>query len=234
MNTEIAHRNLEILRNLQPDVKLTVKSQGELKMDERWLNGIRRTATRDSKKDLLNPIEKTFDVLIEDHNFNSSVGYQLSVVLEHLQKTFEKTYPNFQELQELLSKIHRKNDNKVQERESGRQLSAMLDRRSYAVTNDALEQDPAKYVLGLVNLHETGLPEEDQEKLRKFYNSFYFDYSDRNRKTLDTRQYPRVIIYNVILDVLGIESFRFRITGSEYLRVQKEFKDLVQDYIIRR
>lgn len=234
MNSAIAEQNLNILRNLKADVKLTVNSQGELSVDQRWLNGIRRTATGDSKKDLLEPIEQTFMTIINDVGFNSSNGEDLLNVLEHLQTIFSKTYPNFTELQTLLLKLIRESKSKIQERESGRQLSVLLDQRKYAVDNDELEQDPSRYILGLVNLHETGLGVEDQEKFRKFYNNFYFDYSKKYGKILDKRQYPRVIVYNVILDVLSINSFRFLVTGSEFLRVQNDFKELVQDYILRR
>jgi len=91
MDNSIARNNIDILANLQPYEKLIVGEDLNLSVDTRYIQFIRRTATRDSKYDILEPLELTFkSEKISDEEKLST--------LRHINKTLLITYPDFPEI----------------------------------------------------------------------------------------------------------------------------------------
>lgn len=101
--SEIANHNFEVLKDLIAYQKLCVNQDGRLSLDERYLQGIRRTWSRDCRQDLIPLIEKT---MTECTRTNAEkVG-----VCAKLRKVYNKTYSNYQPIQEILTGIiHRYN-----------------------------------------------------------------------------------------------------------------------------
>lgn len=92
MEYSTALENFFFLKNLTLD-KLLVSSHHLLQYDNRWFQGIRRTATGDSRFDLIEPIKDTFSALQEHIDSTEQLE-----VLKHIQKTFIETYPDFNDL----------------------------------------------------------------------------------------------------------------------------------------
>lgn len=89
--------NIDILMQLVPGTKMYVdKESNKLYIDDRYIQGIRRWLTNDSRKDILEPIKSTFDYF---------KGYNYLVTCHIAKKiglTFKEIYPDFEELHNLI------------------------------------------------------------------------------------------------------------------------------------
>lgn len=231
MDYQIALANLYILENLDPDIKLTVKSNGTFKVDNRWMNGVRRAAAGDSKKDLLEPIEQTFITLINHHTYDISQSLRLTSVLKHLKDTFTKTYPGFDNLQTRLEKLITENKWQENLKNTGMFLNNRLTQREYAVSNGVKETDASSCIDAVVRLHKVDIPPEDLEKVKKLYENVYAWYLEKNGNPLP--KFSRIIIYNVLVSTLGLDVDTF-VLLQEFQYSKKQYAQIVQDYILNK
>jgi hypothetical protein len=98
LDREVANHNFEVLKDLVAYQKLCVDQDGKLSLDERYLQGIRRTWSRDSREDLIPLIQRTMDECTRKNL--EKIG-----VCATLQKIYDKTYYNYRPVQETLTKI---------------------------------------------------------------------------------------------------------------------------------
>lgn len=111
---DIANANFDILFELQEHQKLCVDEEGRLTLDDRYLQGVRRAWSRDSREDLLPLLEMTMENCERSNDDIVGLCAKLRMVLS-------KTYFNFLPLQTLLRDlIHRHNC------EPGRRLNKPL------------------------------------------------------------------------------------------------------------
>ena len=108
MELSAAVLNYQVLKKLTEYEKLCVKDQTQIRVDERWLKGLRRTVSGDSKQDILIPIEQTFDVLMLERYYPAN---DIDSTLSHLLDVFSVTYPGYDDLQNLIKKLKRNNQN---------------------------------------------------------------------------------------------------------------------------
>lgn len=91
----IAWLNYNILKDLRASQKLRVINTNQIELDNRWLQSSRRALSGDSRKDILNIIEKSFDTLRHSDPMFTDLEQK---TLIHLQTVLKKTYPTFYEL----------------------------------------------------------------------------------------------------------------------------------------
>lgn len=93
----IHKHNIDILMQLVPGTKMYVdKESNKLYIDDRYIQGIRRWLTNDSRKDILEPVKSTFEYF---------KGYNYLVMCHIANKigsTFKEIYPDFEELHNLI------------------------------------------------------------------------------------------------------------------------------------
>ena len=86
----ITLENYNLLKNLQSHQKLIVRGD-KFEIDSRWIQGIQRRCTGDSRSDLILPIETTFNMM----RIPTKDNYQdIIKVLGHLEHVFLQTYPD--------------------------------------------------------------------------------------------------------------------------------------------
>lgn len=99
---EVAVANYKFLKALRPLKKVTVDETGRLCYDRRWVQSARRYWNGDSKEQLLEIIETTFNTLHESNPLNNEDEQS---VLEHLLDVLKKTYPAYLDLHKLLANL---------------------------------------------------------------------------------------------------------------------------------
>jgi hypothetical protein len=143
MEKSVTRNNLDILSNLQPYEKLIVDENMNLSVDTRYIQFMRRTATGDSKYDILIPIELTFNSqIISDE--------EKLVILKHVGDTLLLTYPDFPEMHS--------------EGEDKEGLLSKLKREIQKQKSDKLIQEAGKGFASLVDAKRNKLTEEEQMK----------------------------------------------------------------------
>jgi len=103
MDDEICADNFDLLRNLPSSsgAKLVVhKSSGALSLDDRWLVGVRRYTSGDSRVDLIQPLRITLGWALKHVN-NADVAR----CLDDMETSFKIIYPDFQKLYDLINEI---------------------------------------------------------------------------------------------------------------------------------
>jgi hypothetical protein len=128
MDNKTLQNNIDIFTILQPDQKLIVDSNGKISIDERWIQGARRTLTGDSKIDIIDPIEITLKHAI-DNDYED-----IEKIMTHLDEVLSITYPDFTAMKKLLIRLgtrKRDRDSDKQHRETGRQISNMIYLKSF-------------------------------------------------------------------------------------------------------
>lgn len=231
MQFEIALLNLQTLKNLKDDVKLTAKSNGTLKIDDRWMNGIRRTAGGDSKKDILEPIEQTFIAIVNHPSYDRQRSEELIDVLYHLKVTFAKTYPKFDDLQSKLQDLLKNNEWNIKMMNTGSILSNRLSLRDFSSSHNVKENDAASLIDNLIKLHKLELTQEDTQKIKTLYCKIYRWYYSTNEVVLP--KISRCIVYNVLVHVLMLDVDTFMLS-KEYTPQVRNFEKIVQDYILSK
>lgn len=103
MDDEICADNFDLLCNLPSSsgAKLVVhKSSGALSLDDRWLVGVRRYTSGDSRVDLIQPLRITLGWALKHVN-NADVAR----CLDDMETSFKIIYPDFQKLYDLINEI---------------------------------------------------------------------------------------------------------------------------------
>ena len=133
MDMAVAERNIDILKNLLPFEKLIVDEHGNMNVDSRYLQSIRRTITRDSKKDILKPLELTFQTL--------NIGDEEKMkVLAHLAAVFSQTYPTFTKLHTLLFAMTNTCSVTMNFANTGKNLGSLIDMKAYQIAMEPKEK----------------------------------------------------------------------------------------------
>ena len=146
LDYSIVKNNIDILTNLEPYQKLIVDENFNLSIDDRCIQFIRRTVTRDSKYDILEPLELTFN------SSRISDDEKLSI-LKHISETLLITYPEFTEIhniseeeedkgliQKLREKIQKEKSDKIVQ-EAGKGFSNLLDTKMNRIVEQEEEQE---------------------------------------------------------------------------------------------
>jgi hypothetical protein len=112
MELEIAKQNFGILQELKEHQQLIVNIKtNQITVDERYLlKGLRRTYSRDSRRQLIKPIRMTFETLFNSDFCDSD---EIHKTLLKLRKTFLITYPKFTDLQKEISSLMYENQKTI-------------------------------------------------------------------------------------------------------------------------
>lgn len=141
MELSVAERNLEVLHNLQPYEKLIIDEHGNMVVDSRYVQSIRRRITRDSKKDILGPLEETFKILTIPDSEKIDA-------LKKVDETFKLTYPKFVKLHDkdkgLIQKIIKECQSRLNLANTGRTLSSMLDKKMLELEIQSNQEQESK------------------------------------------------------------------------------------------
>lgn len=109
MEFDIACHNATIFKNIKQYEKMIVdKDSDQIYLDDRYGQSVRRWYNDDSREDLLVPIERTFDKLINEYK-NGNYSYNdLKITIENLVITSIFTYQDFDKLHKGLLDIYGK------------------------------------------------------------------------------------------------------------------------------
>ena len=188
MELSVAERNLEVLHNLQPYEKLIIDEHGNMVVDSRYVQSIRRRITSDSKKDILAPLEETFKVI----TISDSEKIE---VLKKVNETLKQTYPKFEKLHDkdkgLIQKLVKECQSRINLANTGKTLSAMLDKQMFELKTKEVEsvsKEPESNTL-INDLLKTGSPEKSVENastitITNTTNTNTTNDSTNNTKTL--------------------------------------------------
>lgn len=135
MQLSVAENNFDILLNLQPYEKLIVDEHGNMIVDSRYVQSIRRRITRDSKKDILLPLEQTFNTIkiSDEAKINA---------LKQIEVTFKQTYPSFRKLigddkeKGVIQKLLKECESRLAYANTGKTLSSLLDLKMFELNRE--------------------------------------------------------------------------------------------------
>lgn len=241
MNIETALHNLHVLSTLQPNTKLTVDDNQKLSIDQRWLNGVRRTVTGDSKTDIIEPIKNTFTTLVRDPSYNQEKGSKLQSVLENLDEWLKTTYPAFTELYTSLTSLIKDVELENNVLETGRLLSLKLDQKNYQHFNQPstpstlVREDMSGEFIEFIKLynHMIGMSAQDIDYIRTLYNNVYYDYAAREKTPLPYS--PSSVKYNVLVRYTFVKKpILFYQNTPAFDTVAEEYRNIVQTYVTKR
>ena len=205
MDIRTAVKNYNFLAELKPFKKLTVTKDNEtsqyvLCYDNRWVQSVRRTATGDSRKNLLLIVEQTFDALHDNNPLNSEEEQK---ILTHVSSTLKKTYPSFVEIhgdEGVIEKLLQKSKNF----EAQRKAQELLLERSMQFSNRTHVFEPNQHCNIHCNTHvQSNIPSQNSQS-RPSLDKDNFTYNVSNKITSD--QPISVGMHDIILDDHDIEN----------------------------
>lgn len=103
MDIDVANSNFKLLLHLPKNSRLIVeKETNKLSVENRWFQGIRRSYNGDSRYDIIDPIKKTFDKLVE-YGLTSDADFVKC--LTNIIEAFKDIYSDFDKLKELVDRL---------------------------------------------------------------------------------------------------------------------------------